>query len=331
MTDERILGVDFGGTTIKLGVVDPNGLKLDSAELPSGVSESGAAVRQNLTDAVRGQLQRYPQIRRIGLGFKGPVDPVPGLSRELVGVGGSVPDWRDVAVTKLVREAAAQASGHNCNAWLENDVTVAALGERWRGAAQGVHTWVFVIVGTGIGAKCFENGKLIRGRGAAGEFGHTIIDPVQMSPCGCGSRRGHLEALASGQSLDRRAQTAALADPSGRIATLARTDGGVASAKHVVAAAQEDDPTARTMVDEVRRYLGYGLANLINTFNPELIVVGGGVITRTAGFILDHARGIALSEALPSLSSGTRIEMSTLGPDAGVLGAAYLALQDGQV
>lgn len=330
MTDELFLGVDFGGTTIKLGVVDASGSKLHSVEKSSGVKEGGAAVRKNLTDAVREQLQCYPQIHRVGLGFKGPVDPVCGLSQELVGIGGSVPDWHNVAVTQLITEAAREL-GHPCTAWLENDVTVAALGERWCGAAQRVRTWVFVIVGTGIGAKCFENGKLIRGRGAAGEFGHTIIDPAQTLPCGCGSRRGHLEALASGQSLDRRAQTAALADPSGRIAQLAQADGGAASATHVVVAAREGDPTALVMVNEVRRYLGYGLANLINTFNPELIVVGGSVITCTDGFILDHARDIALSEALPSLSSRTRIEVSALGSDAGVLGAAYLARQGGKV
>lgn len=332
MGEERVLGVDFGGTKIGLGIVAADGTIVSPTEVPSRVAEGGAVVRANLVEAVVDALRDEPAVTRIGVGFKGPIDSRRGLSLSLVGVGGMVHDWTDVPVAALLRDGVREQLGRAVEVWVENDATGAALGELWQGAARGATNWVFVICGTGIGAKFFENGRLLRGQGASGEFGHTIIDPSQSHlVCGCGSRSGHMEALASGQSLDQRARHLAEAEPGGRVAQLAAVEAHPIAGKHLVQAAREGDAGALRQLDEVRRYLGLGLANLVNLFDPELIVIGGGVATGTGGFVVDRAREIALAEALPSLARHTRIETTTLEREAGVLGAAYLALRAGDI
>src|SRR5262245_23212289 len=137
MADELVLGVDFGGTKIALGVVDAGGRVVDSEDVPSRVTERYEVVRDNLVAAVLEPLRRHPEIRRIGLGFKGPIDSKRGVSLQLVGIGGMVEGWRDVPVARLVAEAASRELGRDYGAWLENDATAAALGELWLGAAKG--------------------------------------------------------------------------------------------------------------------------------------------------------------------------------------------------
>lgn len=332
MSADTVLGLDFGATKLALGVVDASGRVVEHGTVPSRVTEGAEAICAGLIEAAVDVLARYPAVDRIGLGFKGPLDTRRGLSLELPGVGGRVADWENVPVARLIETAARDRLGRTVRVWLENDVTVAALGELWQGVARGASNWVFVICGTGIGVKVFEAGRLVRGQGAAGEFGHTIIDPTQREwRCGCGSDLGHLEALASGQSLDRRASLVAGADPDGAVARLAAAAGEVPSGVHLVQAAAGGDPAALAQVEAVQRYLGWGLANLVNLVNPELIVVGGGAATGNCGFVLGAARRIALAAALPALAADVRIEASALGGEAGVVGAAYLALHEGAI
>lgn len=332
---EAVIGVDFGGTSIGLGLVDLTGRLIDRWETPSGLHEGGAAVRQRFVETLSTALLRWPAATQIGLGFKGPMDARTGVSYELVGVEGRVSNWRNVSLPGLVRRAA-RSVGRDVEYWLENDATVAALGERWLGAARRTENWVFVIVGTGIGVKAFEGGRLMRGEGAAGEFGHTILDPSQTRwRCGCGSENGHFEALASGQSLDQRARYVAELEPNGAVAHLAEAAGVRPRGAHLVAAAKAGDPAATAMVEEAARYLGFGLANIINVFHPRLVVVGGGVAagvdTGTRDLMLDPARRIALAMALPSLAANCAILPSQLERDTGILGAAYLAARRGDI
>jgi glucokinase len=208
---------------------------------------------------------------------------------------------------------------------IENDANAAAVGELWLGAAVGCQTIVCFTLGTGVGSGVILKGELWRGiDGTGGEIGHTSVDPFGVVPCKCGGF-GCLEVYASATGIVRIARDLLPAYPQSTLHTIAAVD---LSAKEIAAAAHRRDDGALAVFEKMATYLGVGLANVVNTFNPEAIVIAGGV---AAAFDLfaPRAREEMMRRAFPVPAQRCQIVKAQCGDDAGLLGAAWLAFERG--
>jgi len=209
---------------------------------------------------------------------------------------------------------------------MENDATVAALGEHCFGAGIGIDNLIYVTVGTGIGGGIIVGGQLYRGAsGAAGEMGHMTID-VNGPRCNCGNI-GCWENFASGRALAREAVERIEAGAKTTILSFADGDLKSVTAKTVSLAAQAGDGLAKELILRTGYYLGVGLVNLVNAFNPELILIGGG-LSQMGSLFMDPAVEVVKERAFRLPASAVRIEIAKLGADAGALGAVALVLKE---
>lgn len=342
-----MLGVDIGGTKIALGPVDAGGvLRGPSHKVPSDARGSEELVR-GLVEAVRHALERARsdglEVRGVGLGCAGTVDRAAGS----IVVSPNLP-LVDVPLARLVSERVGLPVA------LDNDANVAALAEVRVGAAAGLRQVAMLTLGTGVGGGLVLDGHVYRGAtGAAAELGHTIV-AAGGERCGCGAF-GCLEAYASGTALERTASR--LIDAGGTLPGLAETGatslsgwaatpaaGGTAPGPVSVAAlarlrdaggldgesigrlAQEGDPGALAAVTEVGAWLGVGVVNLANMFEPEAVVVGGG-LGSLGELLLGPARRVLWAGGLAP-NRNTRLLAAAVGADAGVVGAGLLAWEE---
>lgn len=311
---KHLIGVDIGGTKIMGGVVSDDGELLMSFKKP--IPATSAQVLVEVVKEVIGELlTRNPDVLGIGLGVAGLVDWEEGM----VIFSPNLP-LKGVPLREKV---------HKCfglPTFVDNDANVAALGEWCYGAGGGASNLVFIILGTGIGGGIIIDGKVYRGtRGYAGEIGHMVVDP-QGPLCGCGNH-GCLEALASGQAIAARAKEAITG---GRASSILELAGGKVediTAKTVTTAAGKEDVLGREILSEAGRMLGIGLANLANVFDPEIIVVGGG-LAEAGELILSPAREELEKRVMNLDSRGVEIVQAKLGTEAGVIGAATMALEE---
>jgi glucokinase len=207
---------------------------------------------------------------------------------------------------------------------VDNDANAGGLGEALFGAGRGAGCVLYVNIGTGIGGAVIINGRVHRGaHSAAGEIGHCVVLPGG-PVCTCG-KRGCLEALCSGMSLGRRATEAAEGDPQ-RSADWPREDDGTVRAETVFERAAAGDPLARELLAETVHYLALGLAIPANVLDPDVIVLGGGV-PAAGELLLGPLRAAVCELATEALAPALRLEQAQLGYDAGVIGAAALAMQ----
>lgn len=309
------VGVDFGGTNIKVGLVDPHGRLARSLVVPSRRFGRPDAFIDAISGAVEsvagGAGVRPSQLRGVGVGAPGTVDVQRGVVHACVNVGG----WRDVPLRRHLERRL------RCRCAVDNDANVLTLGE-WRfGAGRGASQLVGITLGTGIGGGLLFGGRLVRGAsGSAGEIGHMVID--RRGPrCGCG-RRGCLEALIGTAAIVRMARQAIRqgAEP---LRTLARKAQGRVVPRMVGRAARAGDRLAREVWEEFGRRLGIGLANVVNVLNPDRIVVGGGVANNWALFAPALRRTLR-ADALEVPARTVRVVRASLGDPAGIIGAAVL-------
>jgi glucokinase len=329
LTPSRVLALDVGGTKLAAGVVTSDGTVLSFRHLPTEVHQGPEKVVERLVALGHRVLADAGgtggPVDAVGIGCGGPLDPVTGT---ILGPPG-LPGWDSVPLVRLVEEA------FGLPTVLENDGTAAALGEyRWGGWE--VRDLVYLTVSTGLGGGVVLDGRLRRGAaGQGGELGHIVID-WQGRRCGCG-QRGCAEAYVSGTAIAARA-TEALATgppvgptdrPAARPAGPPREASALSavesvSARDVAIAARAGDPLAREIWDETTAMLGRVVAVVVNVFEPELVVLGGGV-TRAGDMLLDPVRRAALAQAMPPAAAAARVELSRRGPQVGVLGAAAIA------
>jgi|SRR5579875_361772 len=317
MARTLIGAADIGGTKILTAVVDDDGHVLGERRIatePERGPEDGLA---RLIDALAGAAAdagiAVAALRALGITIPGPIDP----RTQVLPAAPNLPGWKNVPLGRMLRERS------GLPVVVENDANAAALGEYTRGAGRGTRDMTYVTASTGIGGGIIANGQLVSGlNGAAGEIGHMTI-LVDGPVCGCG-RRGCLEALASGTAI---AREAARLIAEGRAPLLAQRAGATPTAKHVAETAAAGDEVAQQLLDDAARYLGIGLMNLIHILNPEAIVVGGG-LTKIPGF-LDRAATVAREHAIPLMAERLRIVPAALGDRSGVVGVAWLALQQG--
>ncbi|MGH2669796.1 MAG: ROK family protein, partial [bacterium] len=263
---EYVVGVDLGGTKILTALVDLTGRV--AARVREATPQSGPdAVVETIVGTVRRVLKDahvdVGAVRGIGVGAPGPADPTSGVVFEPPNLSG----WHDVPLAAMLSARLAVKT------YVENDANAAAVGERWAGAGRGVDDLIYMTISTGIGGGLIFNGRLYHGvSGTAGEVGHMVIDPTgPRCPCG---RTGCLEALASGTSIARDARAAVA---SGRPTTLSPLAPEALSAADVARAARDGDPLARELFARAARYVGIGVANLVNLLNPAMVIIGGGV------------------------------------------------------
>ena len=316
MTERFALGVDLGGTKIYSIVADSNGRLLatdyrytEAAEGPQPVIERVVA---SLRDALAQSGRTASDLAGVGISTPGPCDQ----SRGLVTDAPNLPGFHNVPLARLVGEALGLPTV------LENDANAACYGEHRFGAGKGFRHILYVTLGTGIGGGMMVDGKIYWGAsGAAGEVGHIIIDQ-DGPPCNCGAR-GCLEALASGPAIARAAAAELAAGRSPKLAELSH--GEPLSAKLVHEAALAGDQAAREVIEAAGHQLGLGLTGLLNCFNPECLILGGG-LTALGEMYLGPALKTARSLAFEQVVADVTISLANLGDAAGALGAAALMM-----
>ena len=317
MSDQWFAGVDLGGTTTKIAFISMNGVIVHKWEIPTDNSNEGQNITSNIAKSINEKLNELganrEQLIGIGMGAPGPVDYETGIILNVVNLG-----WKDNYPLKESLEAATSLP-----VVIENDANCAALGEMWQGAGNGAKDLVCVTLGTGVGGGVIANGNIVQGvNGAAGEIGHITAIPFGGAPCNCG-KTGCLETVASATGIVRLANEALLKDGSnGELAEKHAANGQI-TAKDVFDSARNGDLLAKKVLDDVSFHLGYVLANIANTLNPEKIVLGGGV-SKAGDILLKSVRENFEKYAFSSVKDSTKLAVATLGNDAGVLGAAYL-------
>jgi len=314
--EDAVLGLDVGGTKLAAGVVTPDG-RVHSMLVEASHSERGPLdmIARHLElgrRAVAASGMAWSEICSIGIACGGPLDPVAGVIQSPPGL----PGWDDIPLVAMVSD------GYDRPAFVDNDATAGAIAEWSYGAGRerSVRDLVYLTISTGIGGGLVLDGRVYRGAaGNAGELGHLTVDRLGRE-CGCG-RRGCLEAYASGSSIARRAQEAI---GQGGASTLA--DLPVVTARDVCEAAEADDPLARLIWDETTAILGSAVANILDIFNPELVVLGGGV-TRAGAALLDPVRQAGLAQAMAPAREAADVVLSVLGDSLGVVAAACVAFE----
>jgi len=306
-----VVGIDVGGTkllAIRLdadGAVTADPLQASPRDGPRVIEEVVAACRRLCGPTATGA---------VGLGVPGLVDAL-GRVR-------FTPNLPGLAGTSL-RDAVGEALP-GWQVWVGNDATAACWAEHARGAGRGAGEILMVTLGTGIGGGIISGGRLLEGHNRyAGEFGHMVVDP-HGPRCPCG-KRGCWERFASGSGLGALGREMAMAGEASRLVVLAGGDPESVRGEHVTTAAAEGDEAALEIMTRFAWWVALGLANLANALDPEVIVVGGGLIA--AGEVLMEPTRRAFDElvAAPSLRSGLRIEAAILGSRAGAIGAGLLA------
>ncbi len=315
-----VIGVDVGATSIDLALADFNARVLARESGPADVlldepSHLLGEVKRRLLDMVRRQGLRPEQILGLGIGVPGPVD----FARGVLVAPPLMPAWESFPIRDYFRDLFPRAFVS-----VDNDVNMMALGELRAGAGKGVDNFIFVKIGTGIGAGLISHGMVHRGStGSAGDIGHICADrsgPV----CRCGNI-GCLEMMAGGPAIAARAAEAA---QSGRSAILAKkmaANNGVLRAEDVGTAAREGDRSANEIIRSSGHLVGDVLAGLVNFFNPSLILIGGGV-ANIGNNLLSSIRQAVLSRSTALATRELVIRYSPMGGEAGVTGAIHLAL-----
>jgi glucokinase len=312
MAAGSVIGVDLGGTKLLAGVVDPalnvhhRAHRRARGDDEATVLDTIVAAVQEMRDAADGP------VAGVGFGIPSLVDIRRGTAVSTVHLPLRGVPFRDVMAERL-----------GLPVWVDNDANAAMLAEHRAGAARGCSTAVMLTLGTGIGGAVLVEGRVVHGaRGGAGELGHMVVD-IDGPPCPCGNA-GCLEALASGNALGREALRVARATPEsglGRALAAGREITGMLCTE----LAHDGDPAARDVVALIGTRLGIGIANLVNALNPEVVVVGGGVIA-AGDLVLEPARSVVRDRALEPSRDDARIVPTRFGAESGMLGAALLAL-----
>jgi glucokinase len=312
-TERLVLGVDVGGTKVAVGAVR-EATAHEHAENPTDVS-STEALLEGIETTIREVIDRVGEPDGVGVGVPSQIDYATGTVRSSVNI--------PLAGVPLRQELGGRLG---VPVFVDNDANCAALAEAQMVDEPPASELVMLTLGTGVGGGVVIDGTTFRGTtGLGAELGHFSINP-DGPPCpGNCPNHGCLEAYCSGQALERDASQVAQDWPDGRLGQAA-VDGKV-SGPEVVAAADEGDPGAIRVFERFAKMLGVGIAGYVNVFEPEYLVIGGG-LSRASHLFLERARTEAAARALPALWERVTVSLARGGADAGVIGAGVLAAQE---
>jgi glucokinase len=307
------LGLDLGGTNIKAGVVDDQGVPLASLSVPTRADLGPEIGLETLANAANRVVEAsgvdWSEIEAVGLGAAGTID----AARGWIVQAANLPLWNLFPIASRLGDRLQRPT------ILLNDANAAAFGEYWAGAGRSTESLALFTVGTGIGCGIVESGRLLEGRhGLGGECGHMNIQMQGGRRCSCG-KRGHLEAYASASSLVRRAIEALDAGADSTLRSFLAE--GTLTAERIARCASERDRLALRLMRETARALAVGATTVMHTVDPDLVLFGGGMAGAGSDF-LRIIRILVRAMALPPANARTRIEFAKLGGDAGFIGAA---------
>ena len=314
-----VLAIDLGGTKIAAALISPDNRVMDKAYSPTLVSKGPQPVIDRIFSMIDHLLSQgntnAAQIYGIAIAAAGAIDTDKGL----ITSSPNLPGWLNIPLRDIVRKR------YGADTCLLNDANAAALAEHRLGAGRGSANLIYLTVSTGIGGGIIVNGELYSGiSGCAGEIGHMTID-ANGPECNCGNV-GCLEVLASGTAVANEAKRRIKQGERSRLTDIVPGDPEGITAEKVAIAAQGGDQLALDVISRAAIYLGVGMVNLVNIFNPEMIIVGGG-LSKMGELLLGPARQVAKQRAFPLCAGAVRIVTAELGDEAGVLGAAIYARQ----
>ncbi|MDP9579522.1 ROK family glucokinase [Priestia megaterium] len=316
MYEKWLVGVDLGGTTIKIAFISHNGEIIHKWQIPTNKSEKGRYIPIEIAKSIDQTLAELGEPKNrlmgIGIGAPGPVNLVNGSVDIAVNLGWENFHLKDILEMESFLPVV-----------VDNDANVAAIGEMWKGAGNGAKDLICVTIGTGVGGGIISNGKVVHGiNGAAGEIGHLTSVTECGTLCNCG-KTGCLETVASATGIVRLTIEELISTHTPSKLRDLYLDQETISAKLVFDAANEDDELAKRVINRVTFYLGLSLANLANALNPEKLVLGGGV-SKAGDALLVPLKQQFSRFAFPRVNKGVDITIATLGNDAGVIGSAWL-------
>lgn len=313
MPPRRVIGIDAGGTKLLGGVVD-EGLVVHHRVHRTWRGADRAETLDIIVESVEEVRAAAPDVVAVGFGIPALVEWETGVSRWSTHLPLADVRFRDVMSERLGLPVV-----------VDNDANAALLAEARFGAARGVSHAVLVALGTGIGSGLLLDGRIYRGaRGLGAEIGHMVVDLHGPDCQGSCPGRGCLEVMASGSTIGREGRAAAAAAPDSalgrRVAADQEITGGI-----VTELAHAGDAAAVSVLTQIGRRLGYGLVGVVNVFNPELVVIGGGALA-AGELLLGPAREVVAERALPPVREMVSIVPAEFGDESGMLGAALLAL-----
>ncbi|WP_373892816.1 ROK family glucokinase [Virgibacillus natechei] len=315
--DKIMIGVDIGGTTIKIGFINNDGEILNKWEIPTNKSNAGISIIDDIWQSIHRRLTELnltkDLILGIGVGAPGFIDGDNGFVYEAVNIG-----WKNFQLANQLKDKS------GLPVFVENDANIAVLGENWKGAGNQARNVIAITLGTGVGGGIIANGAILNGEnGMAGEIGHTTIDPKGRL-CNCG-RLGCLETIASATGIARQAMDKLQNNPA---STLAAHYGetGTISAKDVFDLAKTGDADCKHIIHETADTLGLFIANMGTTINPSKVLIGGGV-SKAGDQLLREIKNAFQKYALPRVSEICEMKIAQLGNDAGIIGGAFFVKQ----
>lgn len=315
-----LIGVDMGGTNVRMGIVTPEGKVVKKTQYSIDISKKGLALLEelvsNLKNLTRMEFKESKQLIGIGIGIAGAID----MQRGIINESPNILDLKRFALRDFLGKRISYPIA------IENDANAFTLGEGWVGAAKGCKHYCGITLGTGVGGGIVVGGEILHGaEGMAGEVGHMVIDP-EGPLCGCGGR-GCLEVYASGTGIRRMALVAIEKGKGQGIFKCSGGDPQKVTSENVFETAQSGDVTAKKVFNEMGKFLGLGLVNLIHLFNPEKIVIGGKV-SRAWDYFIGSVMKTVQERSMKGPREKLQIVKAECGDDAGMLGAAYSALKE---
>lgn len=309
------IGVDVGGTNIKIALVDFEGKIIYSNTIPTRAEmgfEAGVSnIKQAIRDLTQETNQDFKSIEAIGFGLPGQIDYQTGMVKNLP----NIPGWTNIPLAKLIEDE------FSIPTRLDNDVRCAALGELNFGAGKDCRNLICITIGTGIGSGIILNGKLVRGAAnAAGEIGHIKLTLGHGPLCGCGDH-GCFEAYASGPSIVSMAKEYISGGKSAKYKEMAPD--GIITPYLVAQAALQGDAVSIQIFKQIGEIIGIGLSSVVNLLNPEKIIIGGGVAD-AGNILLEPIRKTIHNRAMPIQAQSVKIVPAQLANTAGVIGASLL-------
>jgi glucokinase len=317
--EQVLVGVDLGGTNVRIGIVTPKGRVLKKEEYALDPSQGGLKIVEGLVSNLKSLLQKRigknNQLVGIGIGIAGAID----MERGRMINSPNIPGLNGFGLREFLQKRMSSPIA------IENDANAFALGEGWVGAAKGSDYYCGITLGTGVGGGIVINGEILHGSGGmASEVGHMVMDP-EGPLCGCGGK-GCLEVYASATGIRRMALEAIERGEGKEILKRAGGEVEEVTSEKVFEAAQSGDEAAQKVFQEMGRFLGLGLVNLIHLFDPERIVIGGKASRAWDSFIKTTMK-VVMERAMQGSREKAKIVQAKCGDDAGILGAAYTSLK----